>query len=1267
MKPYMLITQLLKNNTQLITFFLIPILIILVIIGCNRQVNENVGNTNTEISNLQKTEPNEKPKGSLDKLSTTQKAKQPKKYEYAYDEFYGEKKFSPNYISEYGMKFRELTFLIDTNYLEACPGHYSQIAYYVTAPERPKITYKRISGKGKISVMKSNEKSGPQTLGSYRFRAKIEETGTHFIEIKASVGTQGEAGYIEKKHQITIEASCKNTCPPFTEKIIPTNAIPWVLPYDLYITSSENSSTSKNENCKTTIDIEFKDKENNAVNYQIFEGISPFIKTPISKQIYQNPSPVFNGTGNGQQSGICNGDYYIELSDPTNGCRTHKAFEVQQGELTSENLAIFKPDTLYKQKDGKKYMIVNNPHLLIKSVQFGPQKHYFKLKYRENLPHKFRMTKEKGIEITKQLINFDETFDSLYFNKEKDYCTVFHKGVKLSDLYFLTNNSYIQGLYFSGLNVNIEDIISKADALEIAKLKAKELGYEVADTNDMNLELEERKRRSPNENWGEIRIKTLFHIEEHNDEFVPCYNFKLHSKKFRRDPIFWVNANNGDILLIKNNGLNKCTSCQGGAVVKSDCGITHPITVNPDTLACEFDDTKVYKFTNFPDIFDKCSSIKSTFNKCLNFEDSLVILSDVNFRINTFDTTGFAYISLINTAFNELEAQQLTAYKNVEQTYEYYNSKILDKDKFNSELPYIFIVPGYSTLNNAFATVENCEIEFGDGSKDNCKPNVSTDVVAHEFTHLILGKYVWMSYDRYAILPGFASEDLLSVALHESISDIMAILYNFSKTDTLDWVLFNELCADSLSIRYLNDPTKTKPKQKILYGDELVVPRNFDPYKWAGIINYWFYLVTEPMHKEANKVVIGEGIGVLRAEQMMFKTFEKLREIPNRSDSLSAFIDFVEFRDAALSAADEIFNAPTPEEYNLCSPEYTKAYLAFQAVGLIDNNVPTPCALLNYDSNLTAECPPNGEGEGEYFCYRISDTKWQFTTGFPSNFNNPEHTYWIQMAVDNNENGFFELDEYIDDESMSLTDDILNHKVTLRDIPSAFTKIKLVVTDVTPLKDMDLTNDAELYSIEYSFTCNSGCNLLVGGGWNNNPPSPNSGAISIFSNQNFQVCAGKSICIDYAVSGPVYMYVDITGNNFTKTVNQAGANTNGQFCWLTTIDDVGINTFKIKATDKHPTQPLTKSKLIDINVDTYNEGCLCAGRYADNFISLSDNIRTGHYVALKNLDSDTNIYSSSNVLFKAGKTIILNSGFYVPSSTNFEALISTCQQPPEPE
>lgn len=109
------------------------------------------------------------------------------------------------------------------------------------------------------------------------------------------------------------------------------------------------------------------------------------------------------------------------------------------------------------------------------------------------------------------------------------------------------------------------------------------------------------------------------------------------------------------------------------------------------------------------------------------------------------------------------------------------------------------------------------------------------------------------------------------------------------------------------------------------------------------------------------------------------------------------------------------------------------------------------------------------------------------------------------------------------------------------------------------------------------------------------------------------------------------------------------------------------DSFVISATDGHPTQPLTKNRLITVNVETYNADCMCAGEFAENSLSLSSNIRTGHYTALEYLDSDASIFSSSDVLFKAGETISLNSGFYVPPSSNFNAFIANCRQPALPE
>lgn len=237
------------------------------------------------------------------------------------------------------------------------------------------------------------------------------------------------------------------------------------------------------------------------------------------------------------------------------------------------------------------------------------------------------------------------------------------------------------------------------------------------------------------------------------------------------------------------------------------------------------------------------------------------------------DIGGFEYISLDNTAFNEIEIQQLTAYKNTEQVYEYNLNNIDDKNDFIDKMN-IFISAGYLEEHGAYASVQSSTITFGDGSSFDCMPNVSSDDVAHEFTHLVLGRIFNLSYDRNQATD---RSELLGVALHEAISDIIAVLFTQNKYGVLDWSIFEEDC--NKFVRFLNNPSLSDPPQKKLFGEELVpLGMAYDQYEWAGIISYWFYLLTDPMYKEENNVIIGEGIGIERTEQLMFRTLAHIKE-----------------------------------------------------------------------------------------------------------------------------------------------------------------------------------------------------------------------------------------------------------------------------------------------------------------------------------------------------------------------------------------------------
>jgi len=51
---------------------------------------------------------------------------------------------------------------------------------------------------------------------------------------------------------------------------------------------------------------------------------------------------------------------------------------------------------------------------------------------------------------------------------------------------------------------------------------------------------------------------------------------------------------------------------------------------------------------------------------------------------------------------------------------------------------------------------------------------------------------------------------------------------------------------------------------------------------------------------------------------------------------------------------------------------------------------------------------------------------------------------------------------------------------------------------------------------------------------------------------------------------------------------------------------------------------------------------------------------------LEDLESNGNLYSLADVIFKGGESVSLNNDFYAPASTNFEAYIANCPDFPDP-
>ncbi len=940
-----------------------------------------------------------------------------------------------------------------------------------------------------------------------------------------------------------------------------------------------------------------------------------------------------------------------------NESATNKDKDIKTKGNTELGFEVYEPDTTLVTKNGKEYLKVLNPHPYIDYIKIG-EKDYYKIVLRKDIPQEAKLTQKDEIDLIKKMVNFNDDLDSLAFNEFMG-CRVFHKGVRVMNFDF-NNHAHIYNIVYKSIDLNVKDVISKDDAKTIARKKVIDMGHKIASKLEKEKYLDKIKEINPNSRYHKLDTAIKFQIRKINEKLTPCYIFKIYNSKFTRNPIFTINANNGKIELIDDDSVRNCKICNDNLIQDSDCSLTHPLNDEPELLPCEIP-TEIYKFGKFPDIYDGCSSVDSDFNVCANQVNEIIFISDIDSKVNAVTGGDFFpnHYYKNNASFDEIEVQVLTAFKNTERIFNYYTSRLSNLD---DAIPNVYFTVADATDSNAEVNFEQIRILFGDGSDEGCLPNVSPHVVSHEFTHLVQRLH-------YNMIP--SSNDgmfdaLRAGALEEALCDIMAVLFHFSQNSSFDWSLFDETCPDDKSFRLLNDPINSDPPQRISYEFNF---DKFDKYYWAGIISYWFYLVAEPEYKEVGNIAIGNGIGGVKAEQLMLGIFEKIKESiasnqnPLDNKSFNGIVNFIEFRDVALVTAHELYNGNL--SYNLCSAEYTKIYSAFKAVGLIEEDLELPYNIVYYGETLIEDCPDFEQ----YFCSDESNGKSSLTTGFPQNFSNPNDTYWIQVAVDFNNNGVYEENEFITDNE-AFTNDIVNHKTTVGGLPNKDTNVGIFVTNITTLKNDEILGEVSLPFLQYQFACNNGCNLITdiyNTGYVNETPPVNTGNININIDKDIEICAGSYFCIDYEVNAPAFVNVKINSDKFTKHITQSGTTNIGQFCWQPSIDDLGIYNFSILASDEHPVEPLFNTETINVNVKTYNTfGCGCAGTYPAETVNLDNAIASGHYVALENLESSGKLYSTADIIFKGGESVSLNNGFYAPASTNFEAYIANCPVFPIP-
>ncbi len=374
-------------------------------------------------------------------------------------------------------------------------------------------------------------------------------------------------------------------------------------------------------------------------------------------------------------------------------------------------------------------------------------------------------------------------------------------------------------------------------------------------------------------------------------------------------------------------------------------------------------------------------------------------------------------------------------------------------------------------------------------------------------------------------------------------------------------------------------------------------------YNRSQLLNYWFYLLTEGSEQEIRGIQIGDGIGIQKSENIMNLTILNLKnKIENDNNLEDGLIDFIEFRNAALEATSNFY---TGGDILLCSPEFSKVYKAFQAVGLITETYEElDCNIVSFENSL-ADCPSDS-----VFCTEMSVDDWEVTIEMPEL---QQGNYYIQYWVDYNGNEIFEHNQTslgtdtTEYSELYTTPQIQcnysgGHELTFTSIPSDDVMFQIIITDVSSLLDsncditsLEFSDTLSLPTTTYLFDCWTGCSLATG---TFDPPSwePNSaGAISLFSPDTIYICPGNTLCIDYnavAQNANSHLTMGISNDNFLEIVYSNGSEIEGEFCQSISSEAFGEQIVTITATDNNFGNEITVSKDIVINIGcSHNHEC----------------------------------------------------------------------------
>lgn len=453
------------------------------------------------------------------------------------------------------------------------------------------------------------------------------------------------------------------------------------------------------------------------------------------------------------------------------------------------------------------------------------------------------------------------------------------------------------GRYVEIGEINIKPKLTENEALKFAlkNIGAKEFMWENKENEDF-LKKEQNDSKATYYPKGEILIieKDIF-----GKKPTPtlAYKFNIYASKPLSRDFIYIDANNGEILLID-------------PIIKHIQGTGSTRYSGQRTFETQLSGNQ-YKLRDY----SRGSGIETyNMNRTANYAGA----TDFTDNDNNWTASEFNNANKDNAA--------LDAHWGASKTYDYFSIKH-NRNSYNNNgavlKSYVhanLVSMGYPSNDNAFW--DGQRMTYGDGTTS-FDALTSIDVVGHEIGHGVCSNSANLVYSKE------------SGAINEGLSDVWGAMIEFYAEPTKQtYLIGEEIKLGGGALRSMFDPnTYGQPKT---YGGTYWYDQNCTPtylndycgvHRNSGVFNHWFYILAEG---KSGTNELGNAYNVTGISK------EKAAKIVYRAETIyfTATTNYTQARDLTIQATKDLYGAYSTEAVSVCQ--------AWYAVGVGNNNCILP-------------------------------------------------------------------------------------------------------------------------------------------------------------------------------------------------------------------------------------------------------------------------------------------------------------------------------------